>query len=152
MGRLPIRVRLTLPFAVAMALVLAATGAFVYVRVGAALRTGVDQTLKLQAEEAVPRLGGGEPLLDNDAISRATVIEVLTGNGAVLHTSQAGLLPILDATARSRVLGGNAVKATTDDIVGLTGEWRSLAEPPRLNRTHGALVVARPLPERTETR
>ena len=151
MGRLPIRVRLTLPFAVAMALVLAATGAFVYVRVGAALRTGVDQTLKLQAEEAVPRLGGGEPLLDNDAISRATVIEVLTGNGAVLHTSQAGLLPILDAAARSRVLGGNAVKATTDDIVGLKGEWRILAEPARLDGAHVVLVLARPLTERTET-
>ena len=39
MSRLPIRVRLTLPFAVGMAVVLAAAGFFIYVRVGGALLT-----------------------------------------------------------------------------------------------------------------
>ena len=55
MSRLPIRLRLTLPFALAMALVLAATGGFVYVRVGDALLASVDQTLRAQATEAATR-------------------------------------------------------------------------------------------------
>ena len=37
MSRLPIRIRLTLPFALAMAAVLASLGAYVYLRVGSTL-------------------------------------------------------------------------------------------------------------------
>ena len=44
MSRLPIRIRLTLPFAVAMAAVLAALGGFVYLRVGSTLLSSTDQT------------------------------------------------------------------------------------------------------------
>ena len=151
MGRLPIRVRLTLPFAVAMALVLAATGAFVYVRVGAALLTSVDQTLRLQAEEAVPRLGAGKALLDKDAPSRAAVAQVLTPGGTVVTNSQGGLLPLLDAAQRSRVVVGHAVRTSEDDIIGLNGEWRILAEPARFDGSRVILVLARPLSERGET-
>ena len=49
------------------------------------------------------------------------------------------------------MLAGNAVKTSTDDIVGLKGEWRILAEPARLDGAHVVLVLARPLSERTET-
>ena len=50
-SRIPIRLRLTLPFAVAMALVLAGMGLFVYVRVGSALLSSVDQNLRAQIGE-----------------------------------------------------------------------------------------------------
>ena len=73
MSRLPIRVRLTLPFALAMALVLAAIGAFVYVRVGATLLTNVDQRLRAQATEALPHLDDGRPLLDRDSLDSAGI-------------------------------------------------------------------------------
>ena len=49
MNRIPIRVRLTLPFALAMAVVLAALGAFVYVRVSSTLLRSADQTLLAKA-------------------------------------------------------------------------------------------------------
>ena len=67
MSRLPIRIRLTLPFALAMAFVLAALGAFVYVRVGSALLSSTDQTLLAQATEATLRIDRGKSPLDLDA-------------------------------------------------------------------------------------
>ena len=45
MSRLPIRVRLTLAFALAMAVVLAATGAFLYMRLQSSLDEAIDQGL-----------------------------------------------------------------------------------------------------------
>ena len=67
MSKLPIRLRLTLPFAVAMAAVLAATGAFVYLRVGGALLSSVDANLVGQAQEAVQRANADHGLVDPDA-------------------------------------------------------------------------------------
>jgi heavy metal sensor kinase len=52
MNRLPIRVRLTLAFAVAMAIVLAATGAFVYFRLASSLDESVDETLEARLVDA----------------------------------------------------------------------------------------------------
>src|SRR6266853_6627251 len=68
MGSLPIRVRLTLPFALAMALVLTALGSFLYVRVGSTLLTTVDQGLRGQATEGLTNLDDERPLLDRDAL------------------------------------------------------------------------------------
>src|SRR5206468_7793780 len=67
MASVPIRVRLTLPFALAMALVLAALGSFVYVRVGSTLLASVDAGLRGQSKEAVSRLRDEESLLDHHA-------------------------------------------------------------------------------------
>ena len=151
MGTLPIRVRLTLPFAVAMAVVLAAAGGFIYVRVGDALVTSVDQTLRVQAEEAVPRVSERTALLDQDAPSRAAVAQVLSPAGMVVSSSQAGLLPLLDAAGRSRVLAGHGLKQSQDDIIGLGGQWRILAVPARLDGSRVVLVLARPLNDHDET-
>ena len=83
-GSLPIRVRLTLPFALAMALVLAGAGAFVYVRVGGALLTNVDQNLRSQAVESISHLRRGKPLLDRDAPVGATVAQVVGADGKLV--------------------------------------------------------------------
>jgi two-component system, OmpR family, sensor kinase len=58
-SRFPIRLRLTLAFAVAMAVVLAATGAFVYFRVGSALDEAVNESLdaRLMDAKALARQG-----------------------------------------------------------------------------------------------
>jgi signal transduction histidine kinase len=52
MRRLPIRLRLTLAFAVAMAVVLAATGAFVYFRLESSLDSGVNENLEARLVDA----------------------------------------------------------------------------------------------------
>ena len=52
MNRFPIRLRLTLAFAIAMAIVLAATGAFVYLRVSSALDEAVNESLDNRLADA----------------------------------------------------------------------------------------------------
>ena len=82
MSRLPIRIRLTLPFALAMALVLAALGAFVYVRVGSTLLSSTDQSLLAQATEATLRVDSGKTPLDLDSANGARLAQVLDASGA----------------------------------------------------------------------
>ena len=62
MSRMPIRVRLSLAFALAMAVVLAATGAFVYFRLESALNESVDEGLELRLSDATAlAVAGGAP-------------------------------------------------------------------------------------------
>ena len=51
MARLPIRLRVAAAFAVAMALVLSGTGWLVYTRLGDDLARGLDQDLRLRAQD-----------------------------------------------------------------------------------------------------
>ena len=62
MRRLPIRLRLTLPFAVAIALVLAGMAFFLYLRVGSALLASVDQNLRTQLGEMSGHVERGQGL------------------------------------------------------------------------------------------
>ena len=58
MSALPIRMRLTLAFALVMAVVLAGMGFFVYVRVGNALIASVDQSLTRPGARGVEPCAG----------------------------------------------------------------------------------------------
>ena len=60
MSGLPIRVRLSLAFAVAMAVVLAATGAFVYFRLQSSLDEGIAEALDARLADAVALARTGE--------------------------------------------------------------------------------------------
>jgi two-component system, OmpR family, sensor kinase len=71
MSRLPIRVRLTLAFAVAMAIVLAATGGFLYFRLASALDESVDETLEARLVDATA-------LAERGATGRTTFEEGFT--------------------------------------------------------------------------
>jgi len=61
LARLPIRLRVTLAFAVAMAVVLAATGVFLYLRLGSALDRTIDQSLRARATDVGALSAGGTP-------------------------------------------------------------------------------------------
>jgi two-component system, OmpR family, sensor kinase len=141
MGSVPIRLRLTLPFALAMAFVLAALGVFVYVRVGSTLLASVDQELSGQSQEALSRYRDQESLLDRDATESAGIAEVLAANGAVAESSPAGLPPLL-----SRVTSRATRRSVS--IRGLPGSWRVLAVPASDGRL---LVVGRSLDSRDES-
>ena len=151
MSSLPIRVRLTLPFAFAMALVLVATGAFVYVRVGQALLTSVDQTLRAQAAEAAPRVRENEALVDRDAADVAPVEQLVTSDGRIVSSTPARLPSLLDPVRRAQVIAGHTVTESSDDFVGLKDRWRVLAEPIEVDGVNEALVLAEPLTQRAET-
>jgi two-component system OmpR family sensor kinase len=76
LGRLPIRVRLAVAFALATAVVLAATGAFVYLRLGSSLDETIDDRLETRLAEAVPLAARGERDLGaNSDESLARVVE-----------------------------------------------------------------------------
>ena len=143
-ARLPIRVRLTLPFALAMALVLTALGSVVYVRVGSTMLASVDASLRGQSKEAVSRLRDDETLLDHDA-SESGIAEVLTPSGTVVLSNPVGLRPALDGRALS--VAARHTVLLTSRVRGLNDDWRLLATPVG----EGVLVVGRSLGARDES-
>ncbi len=143
MSRLPIRVRLTLAFAVAMAIVLAAVGIFVYERVGNELLGTVDQTLLAQAEE---ESGAGK--VDQDAEGGTTFAQRFDQYGRVTHSQPAGLGPLVSGrvVAETRLNG----RIWLDEgVPGRRGVWRVLVEPAK--QQGGAIAVARSLAPRDES-
>lgn len=98
---LPIRVRLTLVFAAVMAMVLAVMALFLYLRLGAALDTTVDQSLRGRADDlaGLVRRAGSE-LSEADSYRLAepdeSLAQVLQPSGAIADsTPQLGDHPLL---------------------------------------------------------
>ncbi len=149
MNRIPIRVRLTLPFALAMAVMLAALGGFVYLRVGSTLLRTTDQNLLAQATEATLRLDKGRAPLDRDSGSGVSLAQVLAAGGAVSLSDPAGLPALLDAAQERAVAAGSSLRATVT-IPGHSGRWRLLAIPQSGDQT-GVLVLASSLGAREES-
>jgi two-component system OmpR family sensor kinase len=125
MGRLPIRVRLTLAFALAMAAVLATMSLLVYVRVDHALLTSVDTTLRAQAREAGAHARDERSLVDPDVAAGATLAQVLDANGRPIRSTPAGLAPLVTPTDAERAANG-ATLLKTVSLKGRDAEWRLL--------------------------
>ncbi len=145
MSRLPIRVRLTLPFAVAMALVLAAMGFFIYHRVGGQLLTSVDSNLRGQLEETKRSAAAGRPLVDPDASEGPVVAAVEHPDGTMYVGTPATLAPIPLHD------GGTGSALFTTHLTGLQGDWRVLQEPGVVDGHDVVVLVARSLAARHET-
>lgn len=145
MGRIPIRLRLTLPFAVAMAAVLTATGAFVYLRVGQQLLKSVDTNLRAQLLEVKANAGDERALIDQDASLGPTVAAVeLPGGGSIAREPPTlGYVPLRAGTTGTTLF--------TTRIAGLHGDWRVAQERTRLAGRDVVLVAARSLEGRDET-
>ena len=150
MSRLPIRIRLTLPFALAMAAVLAALGAFVYVRVSATLLHTTDQALYAQATESTLRLDKGRGPLDRDATEGVPIAQVIGLDGRLITSQPAGLAPLLDPQRARLVASGSSLRASVV-IPGRNGRWRLLAIPENTGGAHRALVLATSLEARDES-
>ena len=150
MSRLPIRLRLTLPFALAMAAVLAALGGYVYLRVSSTLLQGIDQNLLAQSAEASVRISRGKLPLDRDAQSGVAFAQVLSPAGAVVASEPPGLAPLLDAGRRATVASNHLLHA---DVVipGRDGEWRLLALPLSVHGAQRELVLVSALDARSES-
>ena len=153
-ARLPIRVRLTLAFAAAMAVVLAATGAFLYLRLGATLDHTIDQGLRSRADDLAAAVRRGDPRLGEGAGRLATeqesVAQVLAADGAVIDATPSLLgRPLLDravikrATRTTIVVDGVAVRGSDDP-------FRVLATPVEASGVPRVIVVAASLEPRDE--
>jgi two-component system OmpR family sensor kinase len=146
---LPIRLRLTLPFAVAMAVVLATMGLFVYLRVGSALLASIDQNLRAQAGETADHVGLGRGLIDRDAASGVTAAQVIAADGRVAESFPAHLSLLASTATQARVLGGKSVWWSSS-IAGRSGDWRLLAVPANKQGKRAVLVVAQTLAPRED--
>jgi signal transduction histidine kinase len=145
--RLPIRLRLMLPFALGMAIVLAATGFLIYHRVGATLLSSVDQSLLGQADEATHHVVQGRAVLDRDAHGGASVGQLVSADGRVLESTPKGLPALVSGDALHAVLADGR-RLDTKSIPGLDGQWRIAAVPAGSRRA--AIVVASSLESRDE--
>jgi len=148
-SRLPIRLRLTLPFAVGMAIVLAAMGFFIYDRVGSALLSSVDQNLRVQAAEIATHADRPSAAPDRDRADAPQVAQYLRADGSVAQTTPGGLAPMLTRAQVAAVADGQR-RRHSGSITGVNGHWRTLAVPARVDGRAGAAVIGRSLEPRDE--
>ncbi|MCC6222486.1 MAG: HAMP domain-containing protein [Thermoleophilia bacterium] len=111
MSRLPLRVRLTLAFAVVMALVLAALGGFLYARLADSLDRTLDQGLRARADDVAALAGQPGTGLGGDAgrlvEAEESFAQILAADGRLLDaTPQAAGSPLLSGTELDRARGG----------------------------------------------
>ena len=142
MTQLPIRIRLTLGFALVMALVLAAVGLFVYQRVSNELLAGIDQTLVAQARE---EMAAGH--VDADTGGGTTYAQLFTPAGALQVSQPPGLPPLLDRRHVAEAAAGRLYR--DEALPARHGEWRVLAVPSTSGKT--VVVVARSLAPRANS-
>ena len=146
MNRLPIRVRLTLAFAVAMACVIGAMAVVVYVRVGDALLTSVDQSLRAQTRDLLARTNVERDLVDPELGGGATLAQLFGPDGRPVRSTPPHLPPLLGPADVARTVHGARLLRTAE-LESRSGEWRILAVPVPKG---GAVVVARSLAVREE--
>jgi two-component system, OmpR family, sensor kinase len=146
--RIPVRLRLTLAFALAMGLVLVAMGFVVYRQLGSALMATVDQNLRSQTLEALTRASGKRPLVDPDAAEGGTLAQFIDARGRVVRSTPPGLKPLIATDALARI--GVRQTLSLESIPGRTGEWRLLAERVQVAGQPLTLVLARSISAREE--
>lgn len=151
MNRLPIRVRLTLAFALAMAVVLAAMGAFLYFRLASSLDETINEGLQTRAAELAPLVAQNASLLGSDFAGDENFAQVL-GPGRNTATSQIGERPLLGQDELARVRAKGTLLVERSEVVGIEGDARllatSLVAPPGPGEK--VLVVGVSLEERDE--
>ncbi len=148
-SRLPIRIRLTLPFALVMLVVLAATGFVIHRQVGSTLLSSVDQGLRGQAVEAAARVKRGRSPVDRDAATSPLVGQVVAADGRVVQSTPSRLPALVSGAPLREVLAGRT-RLDSRSIRGLTGDWRILAAPADVDGGRAAVVIAASLEPREE--
>ncbi|MDX6412432.1 MAG: hypothetical protein QOE91_1948, partial [Gaiellaceae bacterium] len=133
MSALPLRLRLTLAFAIAMAALLAAVGVSVYFRIGGELETTVDQQLRAQAVEAAAH-AREQTLIDPDVAPGPTIAQLLDANGHAVRSTPLGVPALIDPATAAQVAAGAHILRTSD-LPGERDEWRVLMEPLHVGAT-----------------
>jgi two-component system, OmpR family, sensor kinase len=155
LGRLPIRIRVTLAFAGAMAVILAAVGLFLYLRLEAQLTDSIDNGLRSRAGEVSALLrasgtglsGSGETaLIDQDE----SFAQVLTSDGRVVDsTLQLRGQAVLEGPDLERAAAGPTF-VEVDQLPGIEGPSRLLAAPVDAQGQRLIAVVGSALEDRDE--
>jgi heavy metal sensor kinase len=152
-NRLPIRLRLTLVFALTMAVVLLLAGWLVYARVSNNLGNALDEQLRSRAQDvsALVLRDGSLKSTHGTLIERGeTFAELLNMNGSVVDaTNPVGRTPLL-APELARALRG-PVFVNRSSVPGLDEPARMLALPLQRGQSRLVLVVGATRANRTET-
>ncbi len=131
--RVRIRTRLTLIFGLLVLIVLGATGAFLYLRLGANLTDAIDAGLRSRADTIAASLNGKGTSLRNPAAlldSDAAFAQILSRRGAVLDSSQSlSNLPLVASRTLRGVSMPRYLEASVPDPRGEPIEARLLALP-----------------------
>jgi heavy metal sensor kinase len=151
----PIRVRVTVAFAVVMALVLAASGWFLYSRLSSHLSTQLDQELQVRAQDlsALVRHPGASLTSDEGArlVERGeSYAQLVDGSRVVDATPPLSGEPVLGAGQLRAALRG-PLWAGLDSVPGLNEPSRVLAIPVRRGGRRMVLVVGSTTQNRAET-
>jgi heavy metal sensor kinase len=153
MNRLPIRLRLTLVFALVMTVVLLLAGLLVYTRVSTNLNNALDEQLRSRAQDvsALVRRDGSLKSTHGSLIERGeTFAELLNTSGSVVDsTSPVGRKALLPPEL-ARALRG-PVLINRSSVPGLDEPARMLALPVQRGQSRLVLVVGTSRANRTET-
>jgi heavy metal sensor kinase len=129
--RLPIRLRLTIAFAVVMGLLLAAGGAFLYARLGAELLRTTDAALRAQADVVAAGISqGGGNFGDQTGHPTAgveTFAQVISSSGQIVESSETvAAAPLVGAAELASVNGPTFLER---NVRGTEGTIRLLVIP-----------------------
>jgi heavy metal sensor kinase len=151
-SRLPIRLRVTLAFAVAMALLLTALGYFIYARFDSELSEQADQSLRTHGDDIASLVAAGDLLKSSRLLGREeSFAQVLTPDGRIWATTpQLGREPQLTPAEAARASGASFV-ITRDRVRSIEGEGRLLARPASGPGGRFVVVVAASLGDRNDS-
>jgi two-component system, OmpR family, sensor kinase len=146
MRRLPIRLRLTLGFAVAMAVVLSVVGAFAYHRLAGGLSDDLNRELRQRAQDlmipvsqphsSLAKLAGSGFIEQGESFA-----ELLTPSGAVLQATRTlGNTPLLSSAEAAQATDGTMF-VDRSQAPGLNEPARLLATPITVAGQRAILVV-----------
>ena len=156
MRRLPIRLRLTLVFALVMAVVLSAVGAFLYVRLGATLDERVDESLTSRSEalSALVTSSGDDLRLEDVRVvsSEDGFSQVIGSDGSILAALdyEARVQLLTAAELRQSLVQRLVVERQVARAGGASEEVRMLATPVEIGDRVEVVLVGESLEDRDD--
>jgi two-component system, OmpR family, sensor kinase len=152
MSRVPIRLRVTLAFALAMAVLLAALGYFVYARFESEFSEQIDQGLRTHGDDVASLVAGGDLAKNSKLLGREeSFAQVLTPDGRVYATTpQLGSDPQLTAAEAARASRSSFIE-TRPHVRSIDGEARLLARPATGPNGTYVVVAAASVDDRNES-
>jgi two-component system, OmpR family, sensor kinase len=153
-SRLPIRVRVTLAFAVVMAIVIGALALFIYLRLQNELNRTIDQGLRSRGGDVgalVARSGGGFQDPGSELDREESFAQVLTPDGGIVDaTPQLSGGSVLTPVELAEAASGPSF-FDRGSVPGLEGEARLLAQPTDADGRTLIVVVGASVDDRDES-
>jgi two-component system, OmpR family, sensor kinase len=152
MSRLPIRLRVTLAFALVSAVVLAALGYFVYARFDSELSEQIDQGLRAHGDDIAGLVAAGQLAQNSKLLGREeSSAQVLTPDGRIYATTpQLGADPQITPAEAARAAQASFI-VTRERVRSIDGEARLLARSAAGPSRRFVVVTAASLDDRNDS-